>query len=184
MFEQISIIGNPENIPSEKDINLAEKLVGFQLPNSYKQFVSQFGTGLLCGLFNIFVPGVKNENINLVDQSKKSHSRLMKGIEHGFWKYAEPKADTEWLKTLKIFGSSDNGDMLSWDVQKIINGEYLIYFLDNEQECVFLAADTLDDFVNVFCVGGNIDKLYPLGNEKKWNLPSTFQSYSSAFPKI
>lgn len=180
MTFRLELKRKPNNLPSEEGISKAEKYLGYKFPPSYISFVKNYGTGLLCGFFNIFVPGVSNNNLALEKRAVEYEKMRLRDKTHlTYWKDAKPPVNIPWLKTLRVFGSSDNGDLLCWDINNPrMNNEYPIYFLDNEEACIIHAGDSIDDFIEGFCINGKIDELYPLGKNEKWNLPHTFIPYT------
>jgi hypothetical protein len=174
----LKIKGTIMNIPTDQDIITAEKELGLSLPKSYIDFVQTYGTGQLCELFNIFVPEVDNENINLAIASKATREFIHESTDMGLWGESKPKVDTKWIDSLIPFGNSDNGDILCWDTEKKDDdGEYPIVFLENEQAFAFVAANSMEEFVDEFCINGEIDILYPVGDGTTWELEGIFQPY-------
>lgn len=170
----IQVTQNVTGIPSQADLTFAEDKLGIKLPDSYKEYVLKYGVGILCDLFTIYVPNSANPHLELVQMSQQDKSIIKENIEGNLWEYAEPAVDTEWLQTLTPFGSSINGDTVCWDTnRKLENGEYPIVILSSEQEYAVEVATSMSEFID-FCLNGKIDELLPVGQGKKWKLPSTF----------
>jgi cell wall assembly regulator SMI1 len=171
---EIQITNIATGIPTQEDISSAENTLGIKLPDSYKDFVLKYGVGLLCDLFTIYVPNAVNTQLELVHMSQQDKNVIIENIEGNLWEYAEPTVDTDWLQTLTPFGTSINGDIVCWDAnRKLENGEYPIVILSSEQEYAVKVATSMSEFID-FCLSGKIDELLPVGQGKKWKLPSTF----------
>lgn len=177
MSFNLQIEGNVSTPITRKVINRAENELGFTFPDSYVNFVMQYGGGLLCGLFNILVPNTSSTNIDIVARNKELKSLIKENIEAGFWDDAKD-ISKEWLLSLEPFGTSDNGDIMCWDVnKKDERGEYEIYLLENEQNEAPLVAKNLDEFIQGFCLDQKIDEIFPMGQGEKWNLQATFKPF-------
>ncbi len=164
-------------IPTKEYLISAESKLTFKFPDSYVSFVTQYGGGSLCGLFNILVPNTSNANIDIISKNKELKSLIKENIEAGFWDNVGG-VSKEWLLSLEPFRESDNGDILCWDInKKNEKGEYQIYLLENEQNEAPLVATTLDEFIQEFCLNQKIDDIFPMGQGKKWNLEPTFKPF-------
>jgi hypothetical protein len=165
--------------PTDDDVKIVEHTLGITFPPSYNKFVKKYGAGLLCGLFLIHVPNSTDEDVDLVRKHRFEKETTKELVEAGFWDRLV--TDKDWLLSLFPFGSSENGDILCWDLnQKDENGEYPIYLLDNEQSAAPLVAHSMDEFVEEFCINQKIDDIYPMGQGERWNLPARFESFGQS----
>lgn len=164
--ETITIKDGILNPSSEEDIKTTQEKLPFKLPQSYIDFIRKFGRGLLCQLFLIRTP---SDLLNFSEFDKKN---ILDGFALDAWDIS--KLTKEKAEKLFVFGSSENGDTLCWDLENENNGEFSIWFLGDEDKIVGKVADNLYDFVNNFCINQGIDKYYPVGQNLKWNLPTTF----------
>jgi len=170
----IKQIGKSQNIPTAENLSLAEEKLGFTLSPSYKKFVKKYGSGLLCGFFNIFVPGSK---VDLVNRSEEYKKTIKENIKMGLWKNVKGISE-DWLLNLFPFGSTDNGDIMCWDIsKKNDDGEYPIYLLDSEQEAAPLLAQSLNELIEEVCIRQKLDQIFPMGQGQSWSLPNTFEPY-------
>jgi hypothetical protein len=179
MYDNIRVIGSVKDIPSEAQIKIVESTLDLRLPTSYRNFVTKFGSGLLCDLFSIYIPGAKIDHMDLMAESKLKKVTIMNALKSGFIESEKLGLNNvDVVKSFVPFGNSSNGDILCWDTLHENEGEYPIYFIDNEYTTIFIAAQSLNEFVEEFCLK-KIDEIYPIGNGDKWNLPATFKAYSN-----
>jgi len=184
-MKNLVIKGHITKTPNDDDLQLVEQKLQFLLPPSYKNFVKQYGEGLLCGLFLIYVPNSEDENIDLFKKYAFEKNIIKEHIESGYWNnfIESQELSKQWFLSLEPFGSSENGDILCWDTAKRDqSGEYPIYLLDNEQSTAPLVAHSMDEFVEGFCINQKIDEIYPIGHGQKWDLPNTFEVFEHPNP--
>jgi hypothetical protein len=171
--DQIKVKTGNLKVPFLEDIRTSEEKLNFKLPPSYLNFIKKFGWGVLCNLFLISIPS-PNTAADLIGRSIDGKKIISDCFEMGFWDLS--KLSKEKGENLFVFGASENGDLLCWDLENgNEDGEFPIWFLGDENEVVGKIADNLYDFDNNFCINQEIDKHYSAGGDRKWNLPLIFK---------
>jgi hypothetical protein len=176
MYQGIKITKKPSGPLALDDLNLAELQLGFSLPPSYKEFVNKFGEGLLADFFRI--PSIKTKGADLVVWNKRLKKQIKEAVGDKLWEMAEVPPKKKWILSLEPFADTTNGDILCWDIDtKDKAGEYAVFLLDNGYSCYPKVSTSFQEFVDEFCLNQKIDKIYPVGNGKKWGLPPTFEPW-------
>lgn len=111
-----------------------EKVLGAALPQDYKDFVSAYGSGLLCGYIRIFNPFDESPNFNLFSESErvlKSYSALR--LEHPMRRpvgvFPNPCGIFPW-------GETTEGEHFYW-MTNGTSGEWPVFAIDDSRDrCV------------------------------------------------
>ncbi len=95
-----------------EDWNLIEQHLGTNLPQDYKVFINQYGTGCIGDFIWVFNPFSENRNLNLLEQLK---------IQFEAAKVLADEFDETWPYPLfpnpgglLPWGTTENGDVLFW----------------------------------------------------------------------
>jgi hypothetical protein len=170
VFQKLQIIKpvtKVENLQQLKTVRLENE---FQLPDSYCNFAANFGFGILCDLFYIFIPAHTEENLFDRSQDLKMliHDTLEAGMVEEFYHETTPDS----VRKLIPFGISKNGDTLAWNPdESVFTDENVIYSLSPKMVGVRRCADTLYDFIEG-CLDKRIKKMMGVGFNP---LPPTFE---------
>jgi hypothetical protein len=145
-FKYLKLINPVKLNPSFDELAAVRLEDNFALPFSYCDFASNFGYGLLCELFYIFVPGSHCDN--LADESAGLKELIAEWVEEDlideYWHDTTP----ELVKNLIPFGTSKNGNTLAWNPnEKTAPDEYQIYVFSAKMVGVRRATPNLYEFV-------------------------------------
>lgn len=129
-------------------------LLNFRLPNgkrfprSYRDFASEYGYGLLCGLFLVYVPlGYYCDSWTIQTAVLKQTFNYF--IENDAYLTLEPDGSVELIERAVPFGKSENGDFLFWDLDSSsCDDELDIYVTDFGGIGVVKIASSLYDFID------------------------------------
>lgn len=149
---------------------------GRKLPKSYVDFVEQYGYGLSCGLFIIYIPMDKYPD-SLFVRSKGIIGTYQDVLddEEKLWFDIKPDLSYKQLKDLIPFSMSENGHYLFWDInsQKETN-EFDIYISDFRGIGFVKVAKNLYDFFRDVTSESNFKKVLPFTSSP---LTNTFIPY-------
>jgi hypothetical protein len=115
-FKEFCNIVLPPNYPFEsgrdEDWSKIEARLGTTLPDDFKKFISQFGTGRLGNFIYVLSPFASNEFVNLFNQTHErldANREIRKDFPEAvpFSLYPEQNGVLPWAFT-------DNGDVLCW----------------------------------------------------------------------
>jgi hypothetical protein len=89
-----------------------EAELGLQLPNDYKEYIREFGTGSIGGFLWIFNPVSENDNLNLLKQTTAQLPglRSLRDRDPEYIPYALYPEEAGLLP----WGLTDNGDLMLW----------------------------------------------------------------------
>lgn len=109
------ILSVPDKIYGAGDISKwkeAEKELGSKFPSDYKEFISTYGTGGVCGFLWIYSPFSSNENLNFFMGSKEDNHAYFTSKQ----KFPDdfPQSLFPEEGGLLPWGVTDNGDVLNW----------------------------------------------------------------------
>ncbi|MDM5247652.1 MULTISPECIES: SMI1/KNR4 family protein [unclassified Lysinibacillus] len=110
-----TILSIPDKIYGAGDIakwKEAEKELGTKFPSDYKEFISIYGTGGVCGFLWIYSPFSSNENLNFFIGSKEDNNAYFTSKQEfpdDFPRNLFPEEGG-----LLPWGVTDNGDVLNW----------------------------------------------------------------------
>lgn len=133
MKDHFNLLINKDNSALEKgDLKVLEEFRfsnGYPFPNSYKEYVQNYGYGVTVAELIIYIPMQGYGDCIFVrsDEIKSTINHILNDIED--WEL-EPDGTLEILKNLYPFACSANGNYLLWDIGSFNNGEYDIYLTD------------------------------------------------------
>jgi hypothetical protein len=99
-------------------------------PESYKEFIKEYGYGLTLNYFHIYIPMDNygdSWNIRTEEIKNTYYKDLM---NNNIWFDLKPDGSKELLKRLIPFSSSDAGEYLFWNPESINQKEFEIYITD------------------------------------------------------
>ncbi|WP_197534769.1 SMI1/KNR4 family protein [Symmachiella dynata] len=106
----------PLEIPSDDDWKRCKRDLT-NLPDDYKDFLMQYGSGVVDDFLRVFNPAAENEHLNLISQAKIILSALEESSRNFPDMFSMPSypATNGFLP----FASTDNGDNIFW----VVNGQ-------------------------------------------------------------
>lgn len=110
-----TILSVPDRIYGSGDISKwkeAEKELGSKFPADYKEFISTYGTGGVCGFLWVYSPFSENENLNFFIRSKEENDAYF--ISKQEFPDDFPRSLFPEEGGLLPWGVTDNGDVLNW----------------------------------------------------------------------
>ena len=132
---------------------------GCAFPNSYQDFVIQYGYGLALEEFHIYIP-MQDYCDSLFVMSESIKSTYINDVNNdNVWFDLEPDASVEILKNLYPFASSDNGHFLFWNIDSYKNQEFDIFLTDFRGLGFRKIAENLYDCLSFFTNQNTISKL-------------------------
>lgn len=90
--------------------------------------------------------------MDLTTESRLNKEKIINALKSGFIESEKLGLDVKVIGSLYPFGNSSNGDILCWDKSHESEGEYLIYYIDNDYTTIFIAAQSLCELVYEFCL--------------------------------
>ena len=104
--------GTLVDLPQDNAFDLFYEKFGIDVPEDYRQFISKFGSGAICGFFWIYNPAARHTYINLLEQPPRDLDAYREAFDspdetNKFPLY--PKQEGFFP-----FGRTDNGDVLFW----------------------------------------------------------------------
>jgi hypothetical protein len=165
----------------KEPVNLDEMLSyrfgdGTSFPTSYIEFARQYGFGLTCGEFLIYIPmgGYCDSFFSQSCAIKGTYSDVL-GNPNDVWFDIEPDVDFERLKRLIPFASSDNGNYLFWDSARTVPNEMDIYITDFRGLGFVKAASSLYELIEKMTDPKQFKEVFPLFYQEE--LPATFMPF-------
>ena len=159
---------------NEVELNSFRFNDGSAFPVSYIEFAQQFGYGITCGEFMIYVPmgdycdSFSNQNKAI----KSTYSDVLKNPDD-VWFPLEPDADFETLSRLIPFGKSENGYYLFWDSKRSSPNEMDIYITDFRGLGFVKAAGNLYELIAKMTNSEHFKEVFPRFRQEE--LPATFK---------
>lgn len=138
-----------ENFKETGDLSFLEDYKfenGNSFPASYKEFVHEYGYGLLCQLYLIYIP-MGNYSDSWMIKSKELKSTLLEIIDNDWYLTLEPDGYIDLIKRAIPFGKSENGDILFWEDSSYKNNELNIFITNVKGAGVFFMGNTLFDLI-------------------------------------
>ena len=147
---------------------------GRKFPFSYVSFVRQYGYGLSCGLFIIYIP-MGDYPDSFFIRSKEIISTYQDVLDNkeNLWFDVAPDLEYSRLKDLIPFGVSENGDYLFWDIMSK-EDEMDIYITDFRATGFLRVASDLYELFYKVTSPDRYKEVLPFAQEK---LPTTFQTF-------
>jgi hypothetical protein len=100
-----------------------EQRIGTPLPDDYKQFVDEYGTGAVAGFLWIFNPFSSHRYVNLLEQvpAELDSLRRLENEELPFSLFPQ-------IGGILPFGATDNGNILFWRTRGTPNNWSIVIF--------------------------------------------------------
>lgn len=105
----------PLEVPSDEQWKQCERDLTY-LPSDYREFVQQYGTGVVDDFLWVFNPAAENEHLNLFSQSKIILAALEESSREFPDVFTMPRFPSR--NGLLPFAGTDNGDNIFW----VVNG--------------------------------------------------------------
>ncbi|MBV7555186.1 SMI1/KNR4 family protein [Pseudomonas sp. PDM28] len=142
MFENINVIGEPRVLSTDAEVDQAQHVLGSQFPTGYREYVTQFGEGILGGVYiRIYPP-------HQILHGENSQANWLERINQ-FWFWDDDKELMPKEKALQciIIGDTYDGDEL------IIHPEdpERIYVLPRHSEAALVAGHGLVEAIEWLC---------------------------------
>jgi hypothetical protein len=104
---------------------------GRHFPDSYINFVEEYGYGLSLNLFLIYIPmGSYGDSIFERSEGIKATYKDALNDEDELWFDLEPDLSYDRLGDMYLFAASENGHYLFWDLESGDDKEFDIYITD------------------------------------------------------
>lgn len=129
----------------EEDILACEKILNIVFDEDYKEYVLQYGSGILGGTYvRMFLP---ETIIVTLDEWKKRIT------EYWFWDEGK-----EVLKKEEVLKSIRVGDTFDGDEIIFLNNQY--YILPRYSEMIYKAGNTLEETIAWLCSSGTLTEAF------------------------
>lgn len=162
LLEELETQGRKSHFVDDIVLDDFETQSGFKLPITYRNFCNVFGSGTLCDLFEVAVPGYTGKRVSSFDLLQ-----LHKWAREARVEYDEYCPNVCQFERAFFFARDIiSGIHVFWDLEEIIDletYEYCIYCLHRDWEIVRL-ADNFWQFAVDVCLK-NSCKLYDEPNE-------------------
>lgn len=144
---------------------------GRGFPNSYKQFVKQYGYGVTMDQFHIYIP-MDDYGDSLDIRSKEIKSTYYEDVlKNDIWFDLEPDGTVALLKRMIPFASGTNGYYLFWDPDSQ-GFEFDIYLTDFRGSGFRKIGNSLFEAIDHLTCMDTYKKYLPFSSEP---LPLTFK---------
>lgn len=165
-----------ENHGNLVDLNSHTFLNGKKFPRSYISFVEEYGYGLSCDSFIIYIP-MDEYGDSWEIQNEIFKERFIDVLSWGDPEDLKedilyPDGSIELLKSAEPFGKSENGEYLFWDPNNGSNDELDIYITDFGGLGFTKVANNLYDFFRKITSQTDYKKVLPFSENP---LPNTFK---------
>ena len=171
-LSMLQLLGPPSVTARDEALSAVRLGNDFRLPASYRDFARNFGYGLLCDMFYIYIPKAGGDD--LVQRSNTLSEVLLDGVAGEYKEFTEyePDGSPELFKRLIPFGTTKNGAIIAWDRdEKTSPDEYMIYVVASKLLACRRAAPDLYDFISR-CLDYRVRDLLGQGASP---LPATFK---------
>ena len=148
MFKNFKIQSGPLILSSVVDVHEAEKQLNIIFPTGYKEYVTQFGQGVLGGSYVRIYPPYR-----IVSELKDWRERI---AEYWFWDDGRESLTQEQALESIIIGDTMDGDELVVHP----SSPELIYVLPRYQEAMFIAGNGLPSAIEWLCSSGVLTKAF------------------------
>lgn len=146
---------------------------GSPFPASYVRFAKQYGYGVTCGEFLIYVPmGDYCDSFTVQSAAIKATYADALESPDKVWFPLEPDADFDKLRRLIPFSRSENGYYLFWDAKRREPDEMDIYITDFKGLGFIKAAANLYELLDKMTNPDRFKEVFPLFAREP--LPATF----------
>lgn len=165
---EIQVVSKSSSLGDAQELN-AIRILGHQLPASYRKFSAAFEYGRLGGLVIIY-SGDPIHPDSVIIQGGRVKSFIDEAISEDYFEF-RPASDERRIGNLYPFAASENGEYFAWDLNSGEEGEYLIYCIGARMAGLRYAARSLDELFDKLC-GDSIRGVMGPGYKP---LPRTFE---------
>jgi hypothetical protein len=151
MFEFITVVGSPLVLSKAEEVTLAETQLGIRFPTGYKEYVTQFGEGVLGGYYiRIYPP---NRILDGENNVREWRERIN---QYWFWDQDKDILTKEQALQSVIIGDTLDGDEL------IVHPDHpeRIYVLPRHTEEIFIAGEGLPATIEWLCSNGILTEAF------------------------
>jgi SMI1/KNR4 family protein SUKH-1 len=145
MFENITVVSGPVNRSGPAEVDAAEAQLGITFPLGYREYVTQFGEGVLGGSYlRIYPPSriLTGEN-NVAEWRQRID-------EYWFWEDGRDVLTKEQALCSVIIGDTADGD----EIVCHASSAHSIYVLPRNSENIYVAGDGLPAAIEWLCSSG------------------------------
>ena len=144
MFETVTVAGGPLVLSPPDEVDTAEMQLGIRFPSGYREYVTQFGEGVLGGYIRIYPPRRILSGANNVAAWRRRID------QYWFWGGGSNALTKSEALEAVIIGDTLDGDEL---IVHPANSER-IYILPRQSEEIYLAGDSLPTAIEWLCTSG------------------------------
>jgi hypothetical protein len=143
----------PLRKPTAADLDQFEVARGFKLPQSYREFATIFGPGLLARYFWIAAPGCPecgtHSDLEMLDKESPSQAPL------NFLQEVHEGGDIAQMRRMVFFCETEGAESIGWDPTEVTDQdgpEYEIYLVPRLGIQVRV-ANSFPEFIHEVCLG-------------------------------
>ena len=160
MFEKVSVVGAPLVLSPPAEVDTVEAQLGVHFPSGYREYVTQFGEGVLGGSYvRIYPPRrILSGANNLVEWRRRID-------QYWFWDGGSGVLTKEQVLEAVIIGDTLDGDEL------IVHPENpeRIYLLPRQSEEIYVAGDGVPAAIEWLCTSGTLTEPFRERNFEPFN---------------
>ncbi len=145
MFENVTAVGGPLVLSPPAEVDAAEAQLGIRFPSGYREYVTQFGEGVLGGSYvRIYPPRRILSGANNVAEWRRRIDE--------YWFWGGGVLTKEQALESVLIGDTAEGDEL---IVHPDNPER-VYVLPRDSEDIYLAGDGLPAAIEWLCSSGTL----------------------------
>jgi hypothetical protein len=168
IFETVTVMGGPLVLSPPAEVDAAEMQLGIRFPSGYREYVTQFGEGVLGGSYvRIYPPRRILSGANNVAEWRRRIHR------YWFWGGGSNALTKEQALEAVIIGDTLDGDEL---IVHPANPER-IYILPRQSEKIHVAGDGLPAAIEWLCTSGVLTEPFPERNFEPFTRESARQGH-------
>jgi hypothetical protein len=159
VFEKVTVVGAPLVLSPPAEVDAAEAQLGIRFPSGYREYVTQFGEGVLGSYVRIYPPRrILSGANNLIEWRRRID-------QYWFWDGSSGTLTKEQALEAVIIGDTLDGDEL---IVHPGNPER-IYVLPRQSEQIYVAGDGLPAAIEWLCTSGTLTEPFPERNFEPFN---------------
>jgi hypothetical protein len=147
VFENVTVVGGPLVLSPQTEVDAAEAQLGIRFPFGYREYVTQFGEGVLGGSWLRIYPPRR------ILAGKNNLAEWRQRIDkYWFWDDGRDVLTKEQALQSVIIGDTLDGDEL------IVHPDHTdrVYVLPRNSEKIYLAGDGLPAAIEWLCCSGTL----------------------------
>lgn len=166
--------GRASERPTDATLDAFERALGFELPESYREFVKLFGPGELAETVRIYAPvGAKRPG---------DLDAFVRGFRKGAAFLGEAYGDRALVTRAVPFANTVFGDVIAWDPGAPAGGgrrEYPVVFLPDDKSKIVALAPDFRAFIVDRCLSAQFGKYI---GEPNYAPARTFVAFGALTP--